>query len=432
VTSGPLTSDPDPAAEDPVQAAAAERRAIAGRSAAWFGECFGGEPDGVWLAPGRVNLVGEHTDYNEGFVLPFALGQAIAAAAARRPDGVLALRTRQDPAARVDIPLDRLTAGGAGVPASLRDQIPGWAAYPAGVAWSLLAAGYPVPGASIAIDSSLPEGAGLSSSAALECSVALALTGLPPAGSGPAGAAPPAWSRPDLAAIARRAENEFVGVPSGIMDQSASLLCQAGHALLLDCRSLETAQVPFAPAAAGMRLLVIDTRAKHALTGGEYGSRRAECEEAARRLGVPSLRSVTGVAALDALDDPVLRRRARHVVTDNQRVQQVAGLLRACGPAGPGPLREVGALLTQSHISLRDDFEVSWPEADVTVDVAVAAGALGARMTGGGFGGSAIALVPELEAAGIQARIRAAFAGRGWTEPQFLDAVPSDAARRMR
>jgi galactokinase len=429
VTSGPLTSDPDPAAEHPVPAAAADRWAIADRSAAWFGECFGGEPDGVWFAPGRVNLVGEHTDYNEGFVLPFALGQGIAAAAARRPDGVLALRTRQDPAARADIPLDRLTAAGADALGALRDQIPGWAAYPAGVAWSLLAAGYPVPGASIAIDSSLPEGAGLSSSAALECSVALALTGLAASGA-------PALSRPDLAAIARRAENEFVGVPSGIMDQSASLLCQAGHALLLDCRSLETAQVPFAPAAARLRLLVIDTRAKHALTAGEYGSRRAECEEAARRLGVPSLRSVTDVGALDALDDPVLRRRARHVVTDNQRVQEVAGLLRACAPAcaagDPGPIREVGALLTRSHISLRDDFEVSWPEADVAVDVAVAAGALGARMTGGGFGGSAIALVPEPEAAGIQARIRAAFADRGWTEPEFLDAVPSDAAHRMR
>jgi galactokinase len=319
--------------------------------------------------------------------------------------------------------------------------MPGWAAYPAGVAWSLLAAGYPVPGASIAIDSSLPEGAGLSSSAALECSVALALTGLDGPGV-PAGA--PDLSRPELAAIARRAENEFVGVPSGIMDQSASLLCQAGRALLLDCQSLKTAQVPFAPAAAGTRLLVIDTRAKHALTGGEYGSRQAECQEAARRLGVPSLRSVTDVAALDALDDPMLRRRARHVVTDNQRVQQVAALLRACAAArtpartpartggDPGPLREVGALLTQSHISLRDDFEVSWPEADVTVDVAVAAGALGARMTGGGFGGSAIALVPEPEAAGIQARIRSAFAGHGWTEPGFLDAVPSGAAHRVR
>jgi galactokinase len=306
--------------------------------------------------------------------------------------------------------------------------MPGWAAYPAGVAWSLLAAGYPVPGASIAIDSSLPEGAGLSSSAALECSVALALTGLEVSGSRTA----PVLSRPELAAIARRAENEFVGVPSGIMDQSASLLGQAGHALLLDCQSLETAQVPFAPAAAGTRLLVIDTRAKHALTGGEYASRRAECQEAARQLGVPSLRSVTDVAALDGLDDPVLRRRARHVVTDNQRVQEVAALLRACTPGDPGPFREVGALLTQSHVSLRDDFEVSWPEADVTVDAAIAAGALGARMMGGGFGGSAIALVPEPEAAGIEARIRSAFAGHGWTEPEFLVAVPSDAAHRVR
>jgi galactokinase len=429
-----VTPGPDPAAgpagaaqaAQAAQAGAAEagRRALAGRSAEGFRECFGGEPDGVWLAPGRVNLVGEHTDYNEGFVLPFALGQGIAVAAARRPDRVLALRTRSDPAAGADIPLDSLEAG-AGVPAALRDRMPGWTAYPAGVAWSLLASGYPVPGASIVIDSTLPGGAGLSSSAALECSVGLALTGLGAAGG-------PALSRPGLAAIARRAENEFVGVPSGIMDQSASLLCQAGHALLLDCRSLESAQVPFAPAAAGVRVLVIDTRAKHALTGGEYGSRRAECEEAARRLGVPSLRAVTGVAALDALDDPVLRRRARHVVTDNQRVQQVAGLLRACSPGDAGPLREVGTALTRSHVSLRDDFEVSWPEADVTVDVALAAGALGARMIGGGFGGSVIALVPEADADGVQAGVRAAFADHGWTGPEFLGAVPSAAAQRMR
>jgi galactokinase len=420
----PVTSAPDPATREPDGGATPGRRAVAGRAAAWFRESFGREPDGVWFAPGRVNLVGEHTDYNEGFVLPFALGQGIAAATARRDDGVLALRTRQDPAAKVDIPLDRLPAGAADLPARVRDLMPGWAAYPVGVAWSLLAAGHRVTGASIAIDSCLAEGAGLSSSAALECSVALALTELALPGGAPV-------PRPGLAAIARRAENEFVGVPSGIMDQSASLLCQAGHALLLDCRSLDTTQVPFTPAAAGARLLVIDTRAKHELTGGEYGSRRTECEEAARRLGIPSLRSVTDVGALDTLDDPVLRRRARHVITDNQRVQAVAGVLRACADGAPGTFAEVGALLTQSHASLRDDFEVSWPEADVVVDTAVAAGALGGRMTGGGFGGSAMALVTEADAARVESSIRAAFTDRGWTEPEFLDAVPSAAAQRV-
>ena len=231
----------------PAARVAAGRRSIAAQAADWFRACYGDAPRGVWLAPGRVNLVGEHTDYNDGFVLPFALGQGVAAAAASRDDDVLALRTRRDPSATVDIPLDLLRPRPGGEPPaadSVRDGIPGWARYPAGVAWSLLAAGHPVRGVSVAIDSCLAGGAGLSSSAALECSVALALTEL-------GGAGDPAVSRRELAAIARQAENEFAGVPSGIMDQSASLLCEAGHALLLDCQSLEARQVPFDPAAAG-------------------------------------------------------------------------------------------------------------------------------------------------------------------------------------
>jgi galactokinase len=405
----------------PAARVAAGRRSIAVQASDWFRACYRDAPQGVWLAPGRVNLVGEHTDYNNGFVLPFALGQGVAAAAAARDDDVLALRTRRDPPATVDIPLDLLRLRPAGEPSAAGD-IPGWARYPAGVAWSLLAAGHPVRGASVAIDSCLADGAGLSSSAALECSVALALTELTGAGAVP---------RRELAAIARRAENEFAGVPSGIMDQSASLLCEAGHALLLDCRSLEISQVPFDPAAAGIRILVIDTRAKHELADGAYGSRQTECQEAARRLGVPSLRAITDVSQLAGLDDPVLVRRARHVVTDNQRVLQVAALLRSSGGGDPPSLGEVGALLTQSHASLRDDFEVSWPEADVAVEVAVAAGALGARMTGGGFGGSAIALVPDADAGRVEAQIRAAYDDRAWTGPEFMTAIPSDAARRV-
>jgi galactokinase len=424
----------------PAASVAAGRRALADRSARWFRESYGRDPEGVWFAPGRVNLVGEHTDYNEGFVLPFALGQGVVAAAARREDDVLGLRTQRDPAASVEIPLEWLRPGPGGKPALSGPGgvpggvpggipgggIPGWARYPAGVVWSLLAAGHPVGGVNIAIDSCLAGGAGLSSSAALECSVALALTELDGASGGGGGG-----GRAGLAAIARRAENDFVGVPSGIMDQSASLLCRADHALLLDCQSLESSQVPFAPAAARIRVLVIDTRAKHELTDGEYGGRQAECREAARRLGVPSLRSVTDVGELAALDDPVLERRTRHVITDDQRVREVAALLRASGGGDAGTLREVGALLTQSHASLRDDFEVSWPEADVAVDTAVAAGALGARMTGGGFGGSAVALVPDTDAGQVEAQIRAAYADRGWTEPTFMSVVPSDAAQRM-
>ena len=389
-----------------------DRAGLARRCAEWFGECFGAEPGGVWLAPGRVNLIGEHTDYNEGFVLPLALREGIAVAVASRDDGMLAVRTRQDPESEAVIPLDGLAPGA---------PMPGWAAYPAGVAWALAKAGHPVPGASIAIDSSLPAGAGLSSSAALECSVALALT---------RGA--PGLPRPELAALARRAENDFAGVPCGIMDQSASLLCQAGHALLLDCRTLEMAQVPFDPAAAGMRLLVINTRARHELGAGEYGSRRAQCEEAARLLGVPALRDVPGLDAIASLDDPVLRRRARHVVTDNERVRAVADLLGACAGGDATAFGRTGELLTRSHRSLRDDFEVSWPEADVAVDAALEAGALGARMMGGGFGGSAIALVPAGRADAVRAAIREAYAARGWIQPEFLAAVPSDSALRLR
>ena len=374
---------------------------------------FGAAPSGVWLAPGRANLMGEHTDYNDGFVLPFALGQVTAVAAAPRLDGRLVMCSRQQPGLEVDAALDDLMPG----------AVTGWGAYPCGVAWALREAGHEVPGASIAIDSDVPAGAGLSSSAALECATALALTSL-------AGLAVP---RRELAAIARRAENEFVGVPSGIMDQSASLLCQARQALLLDCQSLETSQVPFDPGLAGARVMLIDTRATHKLTGGEYARRRAECEEAARLLGVASLRVVTDPAAMQRLADPVLRRRARHVVTDDARVLQVVALLRdgagsdAAGAAGA--YREIGRLLTQAHESLRDDFEVSWPEADAAVAAALAAGSFGARMIGGGFGGSVLVLAGPGN--GVRAAVSEEYARRGWTAPEFLDATACDGARRV-
>jgi galactokinase len=379
-------------------------------AAGLFRERFGETPDGVWLAPGRANLMGEHTDYNEGWVLPFALGQGIRAAAAERPGSRLVLCSRQE-ADAAEVSLDGLEPG----------LVTGWAAYPAGVAWALGRAGYQVPGACLAIDSDLPAGAGLSSSAALECATALALTEL----------AGLSVDRRELAAIARRAENEFVGTPSGIMDQSASLLCQPGHALLLDCRSLETSQVPFDPAEAGARVLLINTRSRHELTDGDYGRRRAECEQAARLLGVPSLRYLTDVADTARLTDPVLRRRARHVVSDDQRVLEVVGLLRS-GPSGSGSAYpEIGRLLTQAHRSLRDDFEVSWPEADAAVDASLAAGALGARMIGGGFGGSVLALVPGDAAGPVREAVARAFAERSWTAPEFIAGAASDGARRV-
>ena len=381
---------------------------MAGRVAAerWFGDWFGGRPEQTWVAPGRANLIGEHTDYNEGWVLPFALDLGVTVAAGRRGDGMLAIRSCQAPGDPADLPFAALAPG----------AVTGWAAYPAGVAWALREDGHPLAGgASLAVDSDLPPGAGLSSSAALECATALALDGLH-------GLDLP---RPQLATLAQRAENDFVGVPSGIMDQSASLLSRAGHALLLDCRTGVTADVPLDPAAAGLALLIVDTGARHALGDGRYAQRRRECDRAAALLGVRSLRDVTSPAEVGRLDDPVLRRRARHVVTENGRVKQAVALLTG------GDLAGVGALLCASHASLRDDFEVSWPEADVAVDAATAAGALGARMMGGGFGGSALALVPAGQRA-VGAAITAEFARRGWPPPAFLPAVPSAGAFRLR
>jgi len=366
-----------------------------------------GERAGVWSAPGRANLMGEHTDYNQGLVLPFAIGQSVTVAAARRDDGMLVLRSRQAPAESATIALDSLAPG----------AVTGWAAYPAGVAWALRDAGYQIPGATIDINSDLPVGAGLSSSAGLECSTALALIAL-------AGLAVP---RRELVQIARRAENVFIGVPSGIMDQSASLLCEAGHALLLDCGTLDISQVPFDPAAAGNGLLVINTRAGHAHDGGNYGGRRAECEEAARQLDVPFLGCLTNADEIGRLADPVLRGRARHVITDNARVLAAVDLLRSAS-GEPDVYRKVGALLSEAHRSLRDDFEISWPHADVTVDVAAAAGALGARMIGGGFGGSVLALVPADAGRAVRAAIADAFARRSWAAPEFIETVPSGGA----
>ena len=371
----------------------------------WFGDRFGGRPEGVWRAPGRANLIGEHTDYNRGRVLPFALHLGVTTAASRRDDGVLAIASRQAPSAPAGPPLATLAPG----------AVTGWAAYPAGVAWALREAGHRLAGgASLAIDSDLPQGAGLSSSAALECATALALAGLYALD----------LPRPELAALAWRAENDFVGVPSGIMDQSASLLGRAGHALLLDCRSGETSDVPLDPAAAGLELIIIDTGARHALGDGRYAERRSECERAAALLGVSSLREVSSPAAAAGLADPVLRRRARHVITENRRVEETVALLTGADLAGVGPV------LCASHASLRDDFEVSWPQADVAVGAAMGAGALGARMMGGGFGGSVLALAPAGRRA-VSAAITAEFACRGWTPPASIQAVPSAGALRI-
>jgi galactokinase len=379
---------------------------LSDRAAACFRARYDAEPDGVWFAPGRVNLIGEHTDYTGGFVLPFALASGVAVAAGRVPGGELTVWSRQESGDPVTVTVDALAPG----------MTTTWAAYPLGVAWALRESGQRPGGTRIAVDADLAKGAGLSSSAALECATGLALCELQDL----------PVPRRELAALASRAENDFAGAPTGIMDQAAAMLCAAGHALLLDCRSGVTEQVPLDPAAVGLLLVVIDTGARHAHTDGGYGERRRSCEEAARQLCVSSLREVMDRPDdVERLADAQLRRRARHVVSENRRVLDAVAMLRR------GALAEIGPLLTQSHASLRDDFEVSWPEADVAVNAITAAGGLGARMMGGGFGGSVLALVPEDRRDAIEAAVAAAYTERGWPEPAASLAVPSASASRL-
>lgn len=318
-----------------------------------FRELYGAEPEGVWAAPGRVNLIGEHTDYNDGFVMPFALPHTAVAAVSRRTDGALRLHSADVEGGVVELRVEKLE------PESDRS----WTAYPSGVLWALRQAGHAVTGADIHLASTVPAGAGLSSSAALEVVVALALNDLYDLGL-------KGWQ---LARLCQRAENVYVGAPVGIMDQTASACCEAGHALFLDTRDLSQKQIPFDLAAEGMRLLVVDTQVKHSHSEGEYGKRRAGCEKGAALLGVDALRDVAYDeldAALDRLgDDEEVRRLVRHVVTEDQRVEQVVALLES------GDTRAIGPVLTAGHASLRDDFRISCPELDLVVDTALAGGA---------------------------------------------------------
>ncbi|NEC03827.1 galactokinase [Streptomyces sp. SID7909] len=377
-----------------------------------FTALYGSEPEGIWAAPGRVNLIGEYTDFNDGFVMPLALPHTARAAVSRRTDGELRLHSTDVPGGVVRLRVDGLTP----------HEGHGWAAYPAGVVWALREAGHEVTGADIQLTSTVPTGAGLSSSAALEVVTALALNDLFGLGLDAA----------ELAVLAQRAENAFVGVPCGVMDQMASACCTEGHALHLDTRDLGRRQVPFDLAAHGLRLLVVDTRVKHALGDGAYAERRAGCEEGARLLGIPTLRDLPYEelgAALDRLaelgaDESVVRY-VRHVGGDNQRVEQVIALLDA------GDVRAAGPVLTAGHVSLRDDLRVSCVELDLVVEAANAAGALGARMTGGGFGGSAIVLVEEERADAVTKSVLEAFTAAGYGTPGVFPAVPSAGARRL-
>ncbi|WP_416875351.1 galactokinase [Kitasatospora sp. SC0581] len=377
------------------------------RAATDFEAVHGARPSGVWAAPGRVNLIGEHTDYNDGFVLPVALPHTTRVTARRRTDGRVRFHSTRGDGTVTDLALDGLAPG----------VVTSWAAYPAGVFWALAEAGHAIGGADLSVDSDVPAGAGLSSSAALECATAAALNDLYGLG----------LSAPDLALVAQRAENAFVGVPCGVMDQMASACCTDGAALLLDTRTLERRHVPLDLEAAGFRLLVIDTRVKHDLGDGAYAALRAGCERAADLLGLAALRDLPAAgltAALERLPGE-LAPLVRHVVTENRRVAEVIEHLDSGRTAALGPV------LTAGHASLRDDFRVSCPETDLAVEAAVAAGALGARMTGGGFGGSVIALVAAADVAAVADAVRSAFGSAGFAAPVAFTAVPSAGARRL-
>lgn len=373
-----------------------------------FGRVWGGDPSGVWRAPGRVNVIGEHVDYQGGLCLPVALPHSTFAAVRLRDDDHVRLSSLARPGDDWEGVLDDI---GPGAPT-------GWGGYLAGVLWALRQDGVPVPGVDVVVASSVPLGAGLSSSASLECSLAIAVADLLDLSADDAG-------RARLAAACVRAENEVAGASTGGLDQAASLRSVAGHSLLVDCRDGSVRPVPMGLEERGLALLVIDTRAPHRLVDSEYAARRADCERAASVLDVATLREVDDLdAALARLDDDALVPRVRHVVTEIERVRRAVAVLEEGRPADLGPL------LDASHASLRDDYEVSSPELDLVVETARAAGALGARMTGGGFGGSAVGLVRESAVEAVEDAVVAAFADAGWERPGFVRAVAGPPAGR--
>ncbi|WP_066518049.1 galactokinase [Curtobacterium ammoniigenes] len=374
-----------------------------------FAQTFGREPEHRYSAPGRANLIGEHTDYNDGYVLPFAIDRRTTSWIAARSDRLLRVTsTAATPGDVVELSLDDLA------PAAMN----GWSAYVFGIAWALRERGADLSdksGFDIFIDSTVPVGAGLSSSAAIECGIALAFNDLWELG----------LDRKELARVGQFSENNAVGAPTGIMDQSASLLGEEDAAVFLDCRTLDTAVVDLALSTNNLEILVMDTRVEHAHATGGYAARRASCERGAEALGVPALRDV-GVNDLpraEKLLDAETFRRVRHIVTENQRVLDTVDVLREQGP------RAIGDLLVASHRSMRDDFEISTPELDLAVDTALEHGAVGARMTGGGFGGSAIALVDREARTTIANAVTAAFAAAGYAEPVLFTVHAAQGAR---
>jgi galactokinase len=365
-----------------------------------FLETFGEEPDLVAAAPGRVNLIGEHIDYSEGFVLPFAIKDRTYAAVRKRDDSMVRIASAQRRNKIVTVDITDVKPG-------LKGE---WERYALGVLWSMGV----TSGVDIMIDGHVPLGAGLSSSAALECSVATAMNHLFDMG----------FSLEELARLTQRAENQYVGVPCGIMDQSVSLMATQGFALLLDCRDLSTRNISFDVASHGLELLIIDTQAHHALTDGGYAERRASCESVATKLAVKSMRELT-MAQLDAARDQITHTeyiRARHAVGEMMRVLECVEALSI------GDFVQVGKLINESHISLRDDYTVSCPELDTAVEASLATGALGSRMVGGGFGGSAIALIDASKTAQTIRAVESAFAVKKFKAPRFFTSLPSQGA----
>lgn len=393
---------------------AALRPAAARVATDGFVRAYGYAPDGVFSAPGRVNIIGEHVDYQAGLCLPMAISHRCFVAASRTEGDAVRLRSAQAHQV-VEVEASSLAPG----------AVKGWAAYVAGVIWALDAF-FPentrgARGMDIFVDGHVPLGAGLSSSASLECATAEALEALFGLGTSPR-------ERIEACIVA---ETQFAGAATGGLDQSASILCEEGQALLLDCRDGSTRLIPWDLASQELALLIIDTRASHSLVGGEYGERRAQAEAAAEALGVSTLREVPPEEAdgqLARLDDPVVRRRARHIVSEIQRVRDFTALLG--GSSVRASLDAIGTLLNASHDSLREDFEVTVPELDVAVEAARAAGAHGARMTGGGFGGSVIALVEASDVEAVAQAVADAFAAQRWGAPQFFLASPSQGAGR--
>ena len=368
-----------------------------------FLETFGEEPDLVAAAPGRVNLIGEHIDYSEGFVLPFAIKDRTLVAARKRDDSIVRVASAQRRNKIITVDINEVKPG-------LKGE---WERYALGVLWSMGVKS----GVDLLIDGHVPLGAGLSSSAALECSVATAMNHLFDMG----------FSLEELARLTQKAENQYVGVPCGIMDQSVSLMATNGFALLLDCRDLSTRNIPFDVASHGLELLIIDTQAHHALTDGGYAERRASCESVAAKLGVKSMRELTR-EQLDSSRDQLSESeyiRARHAVTEMKRVLDCVEALAS------EDFTQVGQLLNQSHNSLRDDYTVSCPELDTAVEASLAAGALGARMVGGGFGGSAIALIQVSKTSQTISAVEKAFADKKFKAPRFFTSLPSQGAELL-